>query len=228
MYKTINLLKKRFKIQRGVELKIFKRIPVASGLGGGSSDAAAVLAGLNKLWKLSLDLSELAGIGRKLGADVPFFLNKNSFALAKGRGDKIMPLGWKAKFWHLLVFSPVRLLSKDIYNLYTKKFSSRLTKRPRLTKILSPSAKAIKVKDINGFVANDLEQIVLKKAPIVARLKKVLKSMGFSYSLVSGSGPGVFSLFEKRKEAVRARGLLIERFPIVKGKGWQIFIAQTL
>ena len=77
-------------------------------------------------------------------------------------------------------------------------------------------------------MTNDLEQIVFKKAPLVHKLKIALKDIGAKYSLVSGSGPSVFSLFEKRKEAIRAKELLIKRFPVARRNGWQLFIVSTL
>ena len=188
-------------MHEGVEVKIFKKIPIASGLGGGSSDVASVLTGLNKLWKPSLDLPALLQFGKRLGADVPFFLGNCSFAAAKGRGDEIMPLDWKIKFWHLLISLPIQLLSKDIYSAYKNKTSSGL---------------------------NDLERVVLKKAPIVVKFKKALKNIGLAHSVVSGSGPSIFSLFARRKEAVSAKELLIKRFPLAREEGCQIFIVPTL
>ena len=201
IYRTITLFKKRKKARGGVEVRIFKKIPIASGIGGGSSDVASVLMGLNKLWKPPLGLPALLAFGRKIGADVPFFLKDCSFAAAKGRGDEIMPLGWKIKLWHLLISLPVKLLSKDIYDAYTNGVSSGL---------------------------NDLEGVVLKKAPIVVKFKNALKNIGLTHSLISGSGPSIFSLFARRKEAVGAKELLIRRFPLAREKGCQIFIVPTL
>ena len=201
IYRTITLFRKRKQVARGIEVKIFKRIPIASGLGGGSSDAASILMGLNKLWKPFLSLPALLEFGKKLGADVPFFLKNCSFAAARGRGDEIMPLGWKIKFWHLLICLPIKLLSKDIYGAYRNRVSSSL---------------------------NDLEHVVLEKAPIVVKFKNALKNIGLTHSLVSGSGPSIFSLFARRKEAIGAKELLVKRFPLAREKGCQIFIVPTL
>jgi len=203
-YRAAALLRKEFRIKDGIDVRIVKKIPVAAGLGGGSSDAAGILTGLNKIWRLSLNAARLSEFGKKLGADVSFFLKDCSFAAGTERGDAITPLRCRKKFWHLLISPPVRLLSKDMYGAYKKKSC--------------PSS----------FFSNDLEQIVLKKAPLVARIKRALKKVGLTYSLVSGSGPSVFSLFESRKEAVRARELLLRRFPFVKNRGWQIFIVPTM
>lgn len=232
IYRTISLFKERAGVSKGVEVEIFKKIPVASGLGGGSSDAASLLVGLDKFWSLSLAPACLLEIGKSLGADIAFFLNKTSFASAGERGDRIIPFEWKeAKFWHLLISPPVKTLSKDIYRMYSsevrKKPFSELTKGVRINKILSPGLMPTKPKKMKSVIRNDLERVVLKKEPIVERLKAALGHIGLTHSMVSGSGPSVFSLFEKRKEAMRAKGLLLKRFPFVKGKGWWIFIVPT-
>jgi len=240
-YRAVSLLKKQYGVTKGVEIKIFKKIPIASGLGGGSSNAATILSGLNKMWKLSLGPAELSRIGRSLGADVPFFLNRSSFAVAKERGDRITPIGWKkARFWHLLIYSPITLFSRDIYRIYSKKFISGLspqgkktsltglTKKGQINTILSPVPGPKAPGDIAGFIFNDLEKVILEKEPVVGKIKNAFKKIGIGTSLVSGSGPSVFALFENRKEAVKAKAELVERFPFVKKKGWQIFIVPTL
>lgn len=228
IYRTISLLKKDLKISKGVEVRIFKGIPVAAGLGGGSSDVASILLALNKLWKLSLGLGHLAEFGKKLGSDIPFFLNRGSFALAKGRGDEVTPLKAKEKFWHLIIYPPFKLLSKDVYRLCGKSFYSGLTKRSHLNKILSPRRERLKLAYIKSFIVNDLERLVIKKKPIIGKIKRALEDIGVTNSLVSGSGPSVFSLFDKRKEAASAKEALVGRFPFVRDKGWQIFIVPTL
>ncbi len=226
IYRTIDLFKKRKQVTGGIEVKIFKRIPIASGLGGGSSDAASILMGLNKLWKPFLSLPVLLEFGKKLGADVPFFLKDCSFAAARGRGDEIMPLGWKIRFWHLLISPSVKLLSKDIYDAYkmslrTPKGQSNLV-RDCFVGLRPPR------NDGSSELTNDLERGVLGKAPLVVKFKNALKNIGLTHSLVSGSGPSIFSLFARRKEAIGAKELLIERFPLAREKGCQIFIVPTL
>ena len=227
MYKTVSLVKDKLDIKKGIEIKIYKKIPIASGLGGGSSDAASILLGLNKLWKLSLSISELVGFARELGADIPFFIKNKSFALGEGIGDKITPLKWKIKLWHLFVFLPIKLRAKDIYDDFSNINSSSLTKRPRLNRILSPSYGDIRHNNIRKLLNNDLEESIFRKAPLVKKVKETLDALGVD-ALVSGSGPSVFGLFFERKEAQRAQKMLMERLPIAKKKGWQIFIAKTL
>jgi len=203
-YRAAELLKNELGITKGIGVKIVKGIPIAAGLGGGSSDAACILTGLNKLWKLGLSVGRLSGLGKRLGADVSFFIRNCSFAAGTGRGEEITPIRWRKKFWHLLITPPVKLLSGDIYRAYKKKKGVRL------------------------FISNDLEEAALKKAPLVARLKAALQEIGLTHSLVSGSGPSVFSLFWKRKEAVRAIVVLKRRFPFVRNKGWKIFVVPTI
>ena len=204
VYKAAELLKNKFGITKGIDIKIVKKIPIAAGLGGGSSDTACILTGLNKLWKLGLSAGELSPLGKRLGADIPFFIGGASFAAGIGRGDEISPIRWRKKFWHFLITPPIKLLSGDIYRACKNKKHTR------------------------AFISNDLEEAVLKIAPLVAKLKSALEEMGLTHSLVSGSGPSVFSLFSKRKEAVRAKKVLIKQFPFVRNKGWKIFIVSTM
>jgi len=212
-HRAAGLLKSKFGITTGVGVKIVKKIPIAAGLGGGSSDTACILTGLNRLWKLGLGTDELSGLGKRLGADVPFFIGNFSFAAGKSRGDEIIPIRWRKKFFHLLITPPVKLLSGDIYGkigtvpIFRTKNRKENRNRP--------------------YFSNDLEKVVLKKAPLVRKLKAALKEIGLTHSLVSGSGPSVFSLFMKRKEAVRAKEALKRCFPFVKNKGWKIFIVPT-
>jgi len=228
MYRTVDALKKECKLEGGVKVKIEKNIPVAAGLGGGSSDAASVLLGLSKLWKLPLKRESLMKIGKRLGADIPFFLNNTSFAIGEKRGDEIMPLRWKAKLWHLIVSPPVKLLSGDIYKEYDKRCVSGLTKAPSINKILFPTRRVRRLDHFKDLIENDLEKAAISKKPVIGKLKNVLIEQGFKNTAVSGSGPSVFCLFEKRKEALKAKENLVKHFPLVTKRGWKIFIVSTL
>lgn len=244
IYRTVDLLRRKANTPKGAEVKILKKIPIAAGLAGGSSDAASVLMGLNKLWGLSLALSRLLELGKSLGADIPFFMKNTSFALGEKRGDEITPLTWKkTKFWHLLVYSPVKVLSRDIYSMYSSALNtchSRESGNPCFRRDKSMQIPAgvypcvsrgrndkTTLVTQSQFLYNDLERAVLKKEPVIGRVKTALKHIGIK-SLVSGSGPSVFSIFGKRKEAVEAKKTLIRRFPFVNNKGWQIFVVPTV
>lgn len=211
IYRAVERFKKEFCICRGVEARIFKKIPIAAGLGGASTDAASVITGLCRLWKLAPTWRRLAAFAGRLGADIPFFLSRSSFAAGKGIGDEIIPLPFRKKFWHLVVCFPRKLLSGDIYNLYSAKYARR------------------KLKKKDGAFYNDLEWAVFEKEPMAQRLVGALKNMqSCGHSLVSGSGPSVFGLFQTRKEAHLARKFLITHSPFVKDQGWKMFIVPTL
>ena len=114
-YRACSLLKESYGISNGVKIHIEKNIPIAAGLGGGSSNAAATLKGLNKLWRLGIKDEELYSIGKKIGADAPFFIFNHSFAIGKGRGDEINPIKTDLKMWHVIITPPVAVSTREIY-----------------------------------------------------------------------------------------------------------------
>lgn len=124
-YKAARLLQDSFKPAGGLDLKIIKRIPVGSGLGGGSSNAATVLKGLNKLWGLGLSRHKLVGYAKKIGADVPFFIYDVPFAQGLGRGDKIRRLNSleRRRFWHILVVPAIKVSTPLIYRKWDIKYN---------------------------------------------------------------------------------------------------------
>lgn len=124
-YKAAGLLKSEFRIRQGVEISIKKNIPVAAGLGGGSSNAATVLMGLNRLWKLNLKTERLLRIARKIGSDVAFFLYNCSFASATSRGDRVKVLRLPLKMWHIIIVPPVKVLSPLIYKAWDQGSGNR-------------------------------------------------------------------------------------------------------
>ncbi|OGX16306.1 MAG: 4-(cytidine 5'-diphospho)-2-C-methyl-D-erythritol kinase [Omnitrophica WOR_2 bacterium RBG_13_41_10] len=130
-YKSAELLQKKFKINYGADIKIIKRIPIAAGLGGGSSDAAVVLLALNKLWGLHLTKENLASLAKNIGADVPFFIYNCPFAYAQAKGDKIKPLTdcKKTKLWHILIIPNKRVITAMVYKQWD---CARLKLTPRL------------------------------------------------------------------------------------------------
>lgn len=125
-WRSAKLLQDEFGIDKGVDIKIIKRIPVGSGMGGGSSNAASTLMGLNKLWKVNLAKGELAGLASNIGCDVPFFIYNTPFAIGQARGDKIKPL--KAlrniRFWHILVVPKIGVSTPLIYKEWDKCFKN--------------------------------------------------------------------------------------------------------
>ncbi|MCX5710525.1 MAG: 4-(cytidine 5'-diphospho)-2-C-methyl-D-erythritol kinase [Candidatus Omnitrophica bacterium] len=136
-FRAASLLQDTCGVDKGVDIIIKKRIPVGAGLGGGSSNAAATLLGLNKLWGLDLSLSRLVSLSGKIGSDVPFFIYNVPFALGTSRGDKIYPLGnmKKVRLWHLLVVPNIHVSTPLIYRKFDQ--FSGLTRPVYNVKILT-------------------------------------------------------------------------------------------
>lgn len=189
-YQAAHLLKERFQVKKGVVIGIEKTIPVAAGLAGGSSDAAATLRGLNKLWELGLTLDELAELGAEIGSDVSFCVYGGT-ALATGRGEIIKQIPAPPTCWVVLAKPFIGVSTADVY------------RRLNVDKIQHPPTKemisAIEKGDFHGVcnsVGNVLEDVTLSLYPEVAQIKDQMKRFGADAVLMSGSGPTVFSLVE--------------------------------
>lgn len=189
-YQAAEILKERYGIKTGVTITIEKNIPVAAGLAGGSSDAAATLRGLNRLWNLGLSLDTLAEIGAEIGSDVSFCVYGGT-ALAKGRGEKIIHLSPPPKCWVILAKPTIGVSTADIY----KRLQLEGIEHPNVQEMV----KSIELKDFTGIcnsMGNVLEDVTLKLYPEVAHIKGQMKSFGADAVLMSGSGPTVFGLAE--------------------------------
>lgn len=187
-YQAAKLLKERFNVRDGVAISIIKTIPVAAGLAGGSSDAAATLRGLNKLWNLGLTLDELAELGAEIGSDVSFCVYGGT-AIATGRGEKIEHIPAPPPCWVILAKPTIGVSTAEVY------------RNLNLASIVHPDVdamvKAIKEQDYNkicSLVGNVLEEVTMKMHPEVAQIKEQMKRFGADAVLMSGSGPTVFGL----------------------------------
>ena len=194
-YQAAFLLKKRLGIEKGIQLTINKRIPLASGLGGGSSNGASVLLGLNKLWSLGLSYRELMKIAPALGADVPFFLRKGR-ALGRGRGDELWPLPQSPTLHFVLIFPGFEISAEWAY-----KNLRDLTKERRSIKMILSALKSGDTGKVADSIYNRLEEAVIPKHPLIARIKERLLELGARGTLMSGSGSSVFGLVEDGKRA---------------------------
>jgi 4-diphosphocytidyl-2-C-methyl-D-erythritol kinase len=183
---------------QGVEIAITKNIPVAAGLGGGSSDAASVLMGMNELLGLGLSDQRLMEIGVKLGADVPFFIFKKT-ALAQGIGEALTVMPEMPRAWVLLVNPGVHVSTAWVYN------NLKLTNRGELAKLPTFYGS---VSDICSIFANDLESVTVPAFPVIAGIKNGMLQHGALGAMMSGSGPTVFGLFQDRDTAEQAREAL--------------------
>jgi 4-diphosphocytidyl-2-C-methyl-D-erythritol kinase len=225
VYHACSLLKDRYKISKGANIHIEKRIPIAAGLGGGSSNAAIALKGLNRLWNLNISDSKILDLGKEIGADVPFFISNHSFALGTGRGDDISPINSSLEMWHVIISPPASLLAKDIYSAP----SLSLT---RLGPDVKMMVRAIENKDFGGIkkhLYNALEPIATKKVTDISRAMNLTKKMGFDAIRMSGSGPTIFVLIIERKEAEELKEKLGKSFASNSSDhNWKVFVARTL
>lgn len=196
-YQAAALLKETYKVEQGVSITIEKNIPVAAGLAGGSSDAAATLRGLNHVWNLGLSLDELAELGAKIGSDVPFCVYGGT-ALATGRGEKIEHLPSPATCWVIL--------AKPIIGVSTAEIYGQLNLERAYHPDTQAMIRAVKEKDFQLMIdhlGNTLEDVTLKLYPEVRELKEQMKRFGAEGVLMSGSGPTVFGIVQQESRAQR-------------------------
>lgn len=187
-YQAALLLKERYSVHKGVAITIDKAIPVAAGLAGGSSDAAAVLRGLNKLWNLGFTLNELAEIGAEIGSDVSFCVYGGT-ALAKGRGEIITPLPAPPTCWVVLAKPFIGVSTADVY----RHLDLSSIEHPNIKAMIQAIEKG-SFEDVCHNIGNVLENVTLKEYPEVAQIKDQMKRFGADAVLMSGSGPTVFGL----------------------------------
>ena len=208
VYKAANLIKKTFKINKGVEIHIKKNIPVAAGMAGGSSNAAAVLVGLNKLWNLNLSNQQLEKIGLKLGADVPFCINGGA-VLASGIGEELTPIKGLTKDVCILVCKPDLFVStKEVYECIDSK---DIDKRPN-NKFLIECLKNEETRQLAENMFNVLEGVTMDKHPVIQQIKDIMTNNRALGAMMSGSGPTVFGLYENREDAVKCKAILEKQF----------------
>ncbi|TLS35106.1 4-(cytidine 5'-diphospho)-2-C-methyl-D-erythritol kinase [Pseudalkalibacillus caeni] len=187
-YQAALLIKERYGIEKGVHIKIDKHIPVAAGLAGGSSDAAAALKGLNQLWNLGLSHDKLAQLGSEIGSDVSFCVYGGT-ALATGRGEVIKRIDSPPPCWVILAKPSIGVSTADVY----RKLNLDKVEHPNVNNMI----KALKDKDYQGIcreMGNVLEGVTLSMHPEVNRIKEKMHSLGADGVLMSGSGPTVFGL----------------------------------
>ena len=201
VYQAASLLQREFSINKGVQINIIKHIPISAGLGGGSSNAAVVLSGLNQLWNLNLGVKQLVGFARQIGSDIPFFLCNCSFACGTSRGDEIRVLRLTGRLWHIIVVPRVKIRSFLIYKKWdeTREIQG-LTNQQRVIRILK---QVLLKKDIllTKLLFNSLERVSKSMYPVINQVESSLSDLGLEAISMSGSGPAVFGLVPSRKEA---------------------------
>ncbi len=196
-WQAADILRKKFDIRSGVEITLDKNIPVAAGLAGGSSDAAATLRGLNRLWNLGLSLDELAVLGASIGSDIPFCVYGGT-ALASGRGEQIQHLPVPPNCWVVLAKPPISVSTADIYG----GLDIRGIQHPDTAGMMQALASA-DYETMCKKVGNALEPVTMRLHPQVSVLKDQMLKFGADTVLMSGSGPTVFGLVQHESQVAR-------------------------
>jgi 4-diphosphocytidyl-2-C-methyl-D-erythritol kinase len=200
---------------RDVVVRLDKRIPIQAGLGGGSSNAAATLLGLTRLWKVPVRAAQLTDVAATLGSDVPFFLSGGT-ALGLGRGDEVYPLADLPRHWIVLLVPGFGVSSADAYGWYDGERDlarGQSTREPQHVPGPWPSRAAQMI--------NDLEAPIARHHPEIDQMRTALRRAGALAAAMSGSGSTVFGLFQKRREAE----LAVQR---LAGSGWRVLLTESL
>ncbi|MBR0149708.1 MAG: 4-(cytidine 5'-diphospho)-2-C-methyl-D-erythritol kinase [Lachnospiraceae bacterium] len=202
-YKAAALLMDEFGVKRGVTIDLEKKIPVAAGMAGGSTDAAAVMVGVNRLFSLGLKKEELMERGVKIGADVPYCVMRGT-ALSEGIGEILTPLPAMVECPVVIAKPSVSVSTKFVYgNLKV----NEITDHPRVDDMIE-AIKAGDLRGVAGTMANVLESVTIPEYPVIGQIKEFLLEHGALNSLMSGSGPTVFALFEDEATAQAAADAL--------------------
>jgi 4-diphosphocytidyl-2-C-methyl-D-erythritol kinase len=212
-------LRECYGVRKGARVMLEKRIPSQAGLGGGSTDAAAALLGLSRLWEIETTRVELDEIGARLGADVPFFFTGGT-ALGTGLGTEITPLADVAERPLVVVMPDARVSTVEAYKLLNAR---TLTKPESPVNLPISRVEAQNSVSLYEDLRNDFEPVIFRLQPEIERARDALLAAGAQSALLAGSGASVFGIFENRAEAERAREVLARA-----EAGWQVFACETL
>ena len=199
----------------GVAIRLRKSIPVQSGLGGGSTDAAAALLALTRLWGVRIRPTQLTDVAATLGADVPFFLSGGT-ALGLGRGDEVYPLADLPRHWIVLLVPGFGVSTADAYAWYDAERD-----RARGVGVREPQQVPGPWPSRAAQMINDLEAPIARHHPEIDQMRTALRRAGALAAAMSGSGSTVFGLFQRRRDALAA----VER---LSGSGWRVLLTESL
>ena len=216
IYKAAALVMKIYEIKSGVAITLEKRIPIAAGMAGGSTDAAAVFHGLNELFELGMSPDEMKGMGVTIGADVPYCIMGGT-ALSEGIGEILTRLPAPPKAYLLVAKPDINVSTKFVYeNLH----ADTLSYHPDIDGMVQ-AIKEGSLEGITDSMGNVLETVTEKEYPVIARIKEEMKKAGAENALMSGSGPTVFGIYRQKEIAQKAYGILKEQ-----GLAKQIFVTE--
>lgn len=216
-YKAAKLLTDEFDLKQGVKISLDKHIPVAAGLAGGSSNAAAVLFGMNKLFGLHLSQKAMMERGVTLGADVPYCIMRGT-VLAEGIGEELSTLPQMPKCTILIAKPPISVSTKVVYEALD---ALEVVEHPDIDGIISGLNEG-SLEKVAASMGNVLEGVTIKDYPVIEDIKDAMKECGALNAMMSGSGPTVFGIFRERKNAKKAQALIRE-----KGLARQVYITNV-
>ena len=205
VYKIVRQLKEEFQIKEGIRIHLDKHIPVAAGMAGGSSDCAAALFGMNRMFGLNLSRKELMERGVKLGADVPYCIMRGT-ALSEGIGEILTPLPPMPDCYIVIAKPPISVSTKYVYEHLDL---PNLEHHPNI----SAMVEALKNNDLKGITAtmeNVLETVTIHEYPVIKDIKTMMLQAGAENALMSGSGPTVFGIFTDKELAVKANDTIYQ------------------
>ncbi|MCI6121655.1 4-(cytidine 5'-diphospho)-2-C-methyl-D-erythritol kinase [Bariatricus sp. SGI.161] len=204
-YQAANLLMEEFQISEGVKITLDKHIPVAAGMAGGSSNAAAVLFGINQMFSLGLSQKELMERGVTLGADVPYCIMRGT-VLAEGIGEILTPLPDMPKCYILIAKPPISVSTKMVYE---KLDAHEIQEHPDIDGILH-GLENQDLQQIASCMGNVLEKVTIEEYPVIEEIKSVMKDNGALNAMMSGSGPTVFGIYDDKQQAKNAASKIKE------------------
>lgn len=205
IYKSARLMLEQYRLPGGVSIHLEKNIPIAAGMAGGSTDAAATFIGMNELFEVGAGEEELRELGVKVGADVPYCIMGGT-ALAEGIGEKLTPLPAPQDCYLLIAKPDINVSTKYVYEHLD---AEGVEKHPDIDGMIE----ALKQGSLTGIVermSNVLENVTVKKYPVIQEMKQNMLDNGALGSLMSGSGPTVFGIFDERESAEKALGALMK------------------
>lgn len=206
VYKAVKILKDTYQVKQGMEIDLYKCIPVAAGMAGGSTDCAAALIGASKLFGLNLSKQQLMELGVKLGADVPYCILRGT-ALSEGIGEVLTPLPPMPDCYILIAKPPISVSTKFVYEHLD---ANGLTQHPDIDGMVN----AIQNGELDGITSrmeNVLETVTIPAYPVIEEIKSCMKEQGAMNALMSGSGPTVFGIFEEEAAALQAKQLIQDK-----------------
>ena len=207
VYRVAKFMKERYNIEEGIFINLQKRIPTSAGLGGGSADAAAALVGIRNLFSLPLSLEEMLELGLEFGADIPFCIQRRT-SFVEGIGEILTPLPRVPHMYILIAKPPVLCSTKTIFKAFDPK---NVAKRPDNEAFIYH----LKKSDLHGmckYMANSLESVTGCFYPVIHEIKTAMMEAGAITSLMTGSGPSVFGIFERLPDAVFAKKRVASKF----------------